>query len=48
MTRWQAEQSGWKEATLREEERLTVTIQQISTTLKNFENQERIKEAVLV
>jgi uncharacterized protein Yka (UPF0111/DUF47 family) len=48
MTRWQAEQNGWQEATLREEEKLSVTIQQISATLRNFENQGRIKEAISV
>jgi inorganic pyrophosphatase len=48
MTRWQAEQGGWQEATLREEEKLSATIQQISTTLRHFEDQGRIKEAVPV
>jgi hypothetical protein len=48
MTRWQAEQDGWQEATLREEEKLSATIQQISTTLRHFEDQGRIKEAVPV
>lgn len=46
MTHCQAEQSGWQEAVSREEERLQSTIQQISTTLRTFENQEWIKEAV--
>jgi hypothetical protein len=48
MIRWQAEQHSWQEVTLREEEKLLVTIQQISTILRYFENQGRIKEAVLV
>ena len=48
MTRWQAEQHGWQEATLREEEKLSVTIQQISATLRHFEDQGRIKGAVPV
>jgi hypothetical protein len=48
MTRWQAEQDGWQEATLREEEKLSATIQQISATLRHFEDQGRIKEVVPV
>ena len=41
MTRWQAEQGGWQEATLREEEKLSAAIQQISTTLRHFEGLKR-------
>jgi hypothetical protein len=48
MIRWQAEQNGWQEATLREEERLSATIQQISATLRSFEEKGQIKEAVQV
>ena len=46
MTRWQAEGDGWQEAVIQEDQRLATTIQQISTTLQAFENQNRIKEAV--
>ena len=48
MTRWQAEQYGWQEAILREEGRLSATIQKISATLRGFEEKGRIKEAVQV
>jgi hypothetical protein len=39
MTRWQAEQNGWQEA---------ATIQQISATLRTFEEKGQIKEAVQI
>jgi hypothetical protein len=46
ITRWQAERNGWQEAIIQENHRLATTIQQISTTLQAFKNQNRIKEAI--